>query len=115
MMWSCIVLLVARVAKADGGAEGAAECRELSPITTPEELKRELAADDAIVSVVEKTRAAIKDILDGRDDRLLAVVGPCSIHDRASAMEFAERLAELSRCAIIRGECVRAPARVHAH
>ncbi|HYB10994.1 MAG TPA: 3-deoxy-7-phosphoheptulonate synthase, partial [Alphaproteobacteria bacterium] len=47
----------------------------------------------AIEALVAGTRARIRDILRGIDDRLLVVVGPCSIHDPAAALEYARRLA----------------------
>ncbi len=46
-----------------------------------------------VESLVAGTRERIRAILQGRDDRLLAIVGPCSIHDPASALEYARRLA----------------------
>src|SRR6201993_2810109 len=45
--------------------------------------------------VVMAARNAIHAILNGTDDRLLVIVGPCSIHDPAAAIDYAERLAEL--------------------
>jgi len=47
----------------------------------------------AVEALVAGTRARIRKILRGRDDRLLVVVGPCSIHDPAAALEYARRLA----------------------
>ena len=44
---------------------------------------------------VKKGRNQISDILEGQDDRILLVCGPCSIHDIKSAMEYANRLLEL--------------------
>ncbi len=49
-----------------------------------------------LASQVAASRDAIRAILDGDDPRLLVVVGPCSIHDPRSALEYAERLAALS-------------------
>jgi 3-deoxy-7-phosphoheptulonate synthase len=46
-----------------------------------------------VEALVERTRGRIRDILHGKDDRLLVVVGPCSIHDPAAALEYARRLA----------------------
>ena len=102
LLWFCIMLLAMRTTKAADGeaAEGMAACRVHTDIVTPAELKSELAADETVISVVAKTRAAIKDIMDDKDERLLAVVGPCSIHDRASAIEFAQRLTVLSRSVV---------------
>ena len=47
-----------------------------------------------IEALVARTRARVRDILKGVDDRLLVVVGPCSIHDPAAALDYARRLAE---------------------
>ena len=44
------------------------------------------------LTLVERTRSAISDVLHGRDDRLLVIVGPCSIHDHEQAMEYARKL-----------------------
>jgi 3-deoxy-7-phosphoheptulonate synthase len=46
-----------------------------------------------VESLVASTRSRIRDILHGKDDRLLVVVGPCSIHDPAAALDYARRLA----------------------
>ena len=43
-----------------------------------------------------RTRAEIVDILDGRDDRLVVVVGPCSVHDTSAALEYAHQLNAVS-------------------
>jgi 3-deoxy-7-phosphoheptulonate synthase len=63
------------------------------PLVPPTALKAELPASDAIYEVVVRARAAVRDVIAGRDRRLLAVVGPCSIHDPAAALEYARRLA----------------------
>ncbi|MEI7446326.1 MAG: 3-deoxy-7-phosphoheptulonate synthase [Burkholderiales bacterium] len=49
----------------------------------------------AVETLVAETRERIRAILQGRDDRLLAVVGPCSIHDPSSALDYARRLTDL--------------------
>ncbi len=46
-----------------------------------------------VEALVAATRSRIRDILHGKDDRLLAIVGPCSIHDPAAALDYARRLA----------------------
>ncbi len=51
-----------------------------------------LPVSEAASETVFATRSAIQDILHGRDDRLLVIVGPCSIHDVDAAMEYAARL-----------------------
>ena len=43
-----------------------------------------------------QSRQTVKDILDGKDDRLFAVVGPCSIHDTDLALEYGKRLKALA-------------------
>lgn len=55
----------------------------------------ELPATEAVTDLIFQTRAAISAILQGQDDRLLCIVGPCSIHDEKSALEYAQRLAVL--------------------
>jgi len=66
------------------------------PLPTPGELRRALPLGEGTARQVEGQRQAIRDILAGRDDRLLVVVGPCSIHDPEAALEYARRLAELA-------------------
>lgn len=66
------------------------------PLPTPGELRRALPLEEGTARQVEGQRQAIRDILVGRDDRLLVVVGPCSIHDPEAALEYARRLAELA-------------------
>ncbi len=63
------------------------------PLVTPALLQEKLPVPEAALTLVEATRAQVAAVLDGRDDRLLAVVGPCSIHDHDQALEYAARLA----------------------
>ncbi len=65
-------------------------------LTTPERLKLALPLGDVAQESVARGRAAVRDILDRRDPRLLMVVGPCSIHDVDAARVYAERLRELA-------------------
>lgn len=51
---------------------------------------------DALAARIDNDRNAIRTVLDGRDPRLLVVVGPCSLHDPVAALEYAERLAALA-------------------
>ena len=72
----------------------------LVPLITPQELFDELPLDDDRVEVLLHGRAAAHAVLDGADDRLMVVVGPCSVHDVDAAREYAERLsAEAKRLA----------------
>nr|WP_314143343.1 3-deoxy-7-phosphoheptulonate synthase [uncultured Rhodococcus sp.] len=65
----------------------------ISPLVAPSVLRREHAVDDAISATVRTGRAGVVDVLDGRDDRLIVVVGPCSVHDTDAALDYARRLA----------------------
>ena len=71
--------------------------RSTAPLISPEQLKHELPMTERANDVVVAGRETIRRILNGDDRRLLAVVGPCSIHDERAALEYAARLAELSR------------------
>ena len=62
------------------------------PLLTPALLDEKLPVPEAAEQLVETSRAAISRILHGHDDRLLAIVGPCSIHDHDQAMEYARLL-----------------------
>jgi len=66
----------------------------MSPLLSPSMLRHEFPVDDAVATTVTTARAEIVDILDGRDDRLVVVVGPCSIHDPEAALDYAQRLAK---------------------
>jgi len=61
-------------------------------LVSPALLLEELPVTEAVEAVVERSRAAIAAVLHGHDDRLVAVVGPCSIHDYDEAMDYARRL-----------------------
>ena len=62
-------------------------------LLAPMQVMRELPGTEASERTTFEARKAIHDILRGADDRLLVVVGPCSIHDYAAAVEYAKRLA----------------------
>ncbi len=66
------------------------------PLITPALLQEKLPVLEAALMLVEDTRAQVAAVLDGRDDRLLAVVGPCSIHDHDQALQYAARLKALA-------------------
>ena len=65
-------------------------------VITPTELKEELPLPESARELVAKSRQVVKEILDGRDRRLFAVVGPCSIHDTELALEYGKRLKALA-------------------
>ena len=62
------------------------------PLITPALLEEKLPVPQAAQALVENSRAAISRVLHGADDRLIVVVGPCSIHDHAQAMDYARQL-----------------------
>ena len=64
-------------------------------VLAPEELHREYPLSERASDTVYRTRQAIHEILHGTDDRLLVVVGPCSIHDPKAGREYAQRLKHL--------------------
>ena len=66
--------------------------REIKELLPPAHLFREFPAPEAAVRITHLTRQAIHKILHGLDDRLLVVIGPCSIHDPDAALEYAQRL-----------------------
>ena len=66
-------------------------------VVAPDALLSEIPLSSQASEVVFNSRRTVADIIHGRDPRLLAVVGPCSIHDPKAALEYAERLAEQAR------------------
>ena len=71
--------------------------RQLDPIPAPRAFLRELPLTEEMSDLVLRSRQEIRDVLHGRDGRLLVIVGPCSIHDPKAAREYAERLAAVNR------------------
>ena len=69
--------------------------RKIEPLTSPAELLALLPCDDEASATVTASRNALHAILHGHDDRLAVVVGPCSIHDPAAAIEYAQKLRPL--------------------
>ncbi len=66
------------------------------PLIAPRVLKDELPVSDSVADTVAEARSVIRDIIAGKDRRLLCIVGPCSIHDPIAAMEYANRLVQLA-------------------
>jgi len=67
-----------------------------TPLITPADLCKKLPCPKHLQTQIQQQRYAIKNILDGHDDRLLVVLGPCSIHDIPSALQYAKHLSEIS-------------------
>jgi 3-deoxy-7-phosphoheptulonate synthase len=66
-------------------------------LVTPREVKDKLPASPEVLSKVSEYRETCRRILRGEDQRLLVIVGPCSIHDPVSAIDYAKRLAALAK------------------
>ncbi len=66
------------------------------PLVPPAILLEQLPLNEEGMAAVSRARAEVVDILDGRDDRLVVVVGPCSIHDPVAALDYARRLKQLA-------------------
>ncbi len=64
----------------------------IDTLVTPEELAQRHPVTPAVAEHVTQSRRRIEKILNGEDKRLLVIIGPCSIHDRDAAMDYARRL-----------------------
>ena len=70
--------------------------RRMVEMPAPSSVLADMPLPDRSADLVARSRAEVQDILAGRDDRLLVVVGPCSVHDPAPALDYARRLAALA-------------------
>ncbi|WP_332771586.1 3-deoxy-7-phosphoheptulonate synthase [Phenylobacterium sp.] len=66
---------------------------DIKPLAPPVAVMAELPASPRAEQTVTRSRRVQHEILEGRDDRLIVVIGPCSIHDPVAAMDYAHRLA----------------------
>ena len=71
--------------------------RSAQPLPSPAVLRQRLPLNGELATRIHNDRNTIRAVLDGRDARLLVVVGPCSLHDPLAALEYAERLAALAQ------------------
>jgi len=69
----------------------------LSPLVTPADVRKMVPSDAHSIKTVVDSRNAISSILQGKDNRKFVIMGPCSIHDPISAMEYSKRLRELAK------------------
>ncbi|MBH0780575.1 3-deoxy-7-phosphoheptulonate synthase [Nocardia bovistercoris] len=65
----------------------------VSPLRSPAEVRRVHQITDALADTVRAGRKATVEVLGGADDRLMVIVGPCSVHDPVAAMDYARKLA----------------------
>jgi 3-deoxy-7-phosphoheptulonate synthase len=77
---------------------------ETRPLIPPAILHEELPLTEPLSELIFETRSSISNMVQGRENRLLAIVGPCSIHDVDAALVYAERLARLAEQ--VRGKIV---------
>ena len=71
--------------------------RRSLPLPSPTVLRDRLPVDVRLAAQIQAHRQTVRDILNGTDDRLLVITGPCSLHDPKAALEYGHRLSELSR------------------
>ncbi|MBL0887256.1 3-deoxy-7-phosphoheptulonate synthase [Myceligenerans indicum] len=71
--------------------------RALEPLPAPRRILDEMPLGTQRGDLVATSRREVRDVLTGEDDRLLAIVGPCSVHDPAAALEYAQRLSVVAR------------------
>src|SRR5690242_9178068 len=64
----------------------------VNPLLSPLALQKDVPLSDVASETVARGRQEVSAILSGADDRLLVVVGPCSVHDPAAAIDYAKRL-----------------------
>ncbi len=69
---------------------------KIEALVSPRHLAEELPLSDELAERIIHNREAVEDVINGRDPRLLAIVGPCSIHDTEAALEYADRLKKVS-------------------
>ena len=67
----------------------------MTEVISPEQLHKDCQIGESASKLIFDTRTAIHDILNGKDDRLLVIIGPCSIHDPDAAREYAKKLKEM--------------------
>ena len=69
---------------------------EISPLRSPDQLSCQLPLSNGDRDRISQFRDNVNNIISGKDNRLLAIVGPCSIHDPKAALEYAEKLKKLA-------------------
>ena len=70
--------------------------RELSNLPSPEFYQKKFPSSEQQTSLIKESRKTIENIIEGKDSRLLLLMGPCSIHDTKAGIEYAEKLKELA-------------------
>ncbi|MEM4295732.1 MAG: hypothetical protein QXS91_02920, partial [Candidatus Anstonellales archaeon] len=68
---------------------------DLGQLIKPKELKEKLPIEERDINFIKRSRNEIEKVLDGEDKRFLIIVGPCSIHKKDEALDYARRLSQL--------------------
>lgn len=76
---------------------GTSSSHRTEKLINPSALREEFPIEARHVDFIERSRDTIKEILDGKDQRLLLIAGPCSIHDTTAALEYARKLQNLAK------------------
>jgi len=71
--------------------------REIVPLLSPRQLRNEAPSNEAVSATVARSRERVIRILRQEDPRVMVIIGPCSIHDRKSALEYAQKLNTLRK------------------
>src|SRR5213594_3961857 len=71
--------------------------REIKELAPPVQLLREFPCSEKTEELTYYTRQAIHRVLHGSDDRMLVIIGPCSMHDPKAGLEYARKLVEMKR------------------
>lgn len=79
----------------DDASHSLSRARQARPLPTPAELYQAHPLTESLDQQIQSQRDAIRAVLNGQDDRLLVVAGPCSLHDPHAALAYGERLARL--------------------
>jgi 3-deoxy-7-phosphoheptulonate synthase len=69
--------------------------KSIRAVSTPAQVQKELPLSEAAARTIVRARKEVQEILRGHDDRLLVIVGPCSIHDPQAALDYAQKLKAL--------------------
>ena len=69
----------------------------MQPLDSPSEFVKKLPASTSVENTVLEGRYQLEQLIQGLDQRLLVIVGPCSIHDESAALEYAEKLHDLAK------------------
>ena len=70
--------------------------KAIKELSTPAQIHQELPITEEAANTVYEARQAIHRILHDEDDRLLVIIGPCSVHDPVAALDYAQRLLQIA-------------------